>query len=168
MRLWLLLPLMVALGAVENTLASLAGVVALRVDLSVVWAVFLAVRVGGAEGAALALLLGLCHDSVSNTPFGLHGLVGLATWSALRLASRWLMVQRLSVQLGLILGAGVFARLLSLPLAVGLGADSHLAGSVLAWMPLQVLLQAGLAPILWSLARRVCDPHDRRLRPARA
>lgn len=168
MRMWFLLPLMLVLGALETVLARLAGVVSLRIDLSVMLVVFLSVRSGGAEGAALALLLGLCQDSFSNTPAGLHGLTALATWSGLRIVSRWLIAQRLSVQIGLLLGAGVFARMLSLLLVIGSGADPHLFTIGLAWTPLQLLLQLGLTLPVWSLARRLCDPHDRRLRPARA
>lgn len=166
--MWLLVPLMLALGALETVLARLAGVVSLRIDLAVMLVVFLSVRAGGADGAALALLVGLCQDSFSNTPAGLHGLTALATWSGLRLVSRWLIAQRLSVQLGLLLGAGLFARMLALLLMIGSGADARLFSVGLVWTPLQLLLQLALALPIWSLARRLCDPHDQRLRPARA
>jgi rod shape-determining protein MreD len=165
--MWAIVPLFVILAAAETSLARLAGIVSVRADIAIILVVFLAVRRGGAEGALLSWLLGLCQDSLSLAPWGLHGLIALATWSGLRLAGRWLLSQRRSIQVGMLVAASIFARLLVLLLAAAAGAEHRLVLSGLAWTPLHVLAQALLALPVWALARKLCDPGDLYLHPAR-
>jgi rod shape-determining protein MreD len=159
MRLLLTLALALLLLSVQAVALQAFGVVALRVEVTVLLVAFLALRATTLEGAVGAYALGYLLDMVSGRPTGLFTFLGVAVFLVGRLANSVVDVR----------SAGAFVLFVA-----GLDATHGVLAAFFTWMtskgatasslhtvPWQALVTALAAFCLYPLLRRMDPGSDR-------
>jgi hypothetical protein len=158
LRVFLLVLLGLFLLTLEGVVVRFLHWEIVRIDISLLLTVFVALEFDSMEGSILAFLLGVVQDSFAATVPGLLTTVNLVLWIFVRWARRFLLSGQTSVRLGLVFGSSLISGLLVIGLL-----DFAQADSGFLWLPLkmlvpQALLQMAMAVPVWWLVKRVLGP----------
>ena len=155
---------LLALGAFALLLVGAAAQFSRLVpDVPLLFAVSLALRVGGARAVLAAAALGYGADLLSGAPFGFHALLSVGAFALARGADRSLDLRRPVAVAALVallaplyhLAAIALGQLGGIPIEVGFGTGVGIG--------LRALLDAAAAPLVDAVARAVSRSGDEEL-----
>jgi hypothetical protein len=142
-----------ALLTLESVVVKQAGMVLGRIDVTVVLVAFLALRATLLEGAFSAFAVGYLLDLMSGQPTGLFTFLAVFTFLVGRLVSTFVDVRGAMSFALFAMGADVGHGLLS-AFFTWLTVKDGSTSSLLAGLPLQVVLTGAAALALFPLLRR--------------
>ncbi|MFP2907270.1 hypothetical protein ACLESD_19930 [Pyxidicoccus sp. 3LFB2] len=145
--------LALALLTLESVVVKQAGLVLGRIDVTVVLVAFLALRATMLEGAVTAFAVGYLLDLMSGQPTGLYTFLAVFTFLVGRLVSTFVDVRGAMSFALFAMGADVGHSLLA-SFFTWLTVKDGSTSSLLAGVPLQVMLTGAAALALFPLLRR--------------
>lgn len=145
--------LALALLTLESVVVKQAGLVLGRIDVTVVLVAFLALRATMLEGATTAFAVGYLLDLMSGQPTGLYTFLAVFTFLVGRLVSTFVDVRGAMSFALFAMGADVGHSLLA-TFFTWLTVKDGGTTSLLAGVPLQVMLTGAAALVLFPLLRR--------------
>jgi cell shape-determining protein MreD len=124
-------------------------------DFAPLFAIALALQLGGARGLVGAAVIGIAADTLAGAPFGHLTLLCVVPYLGARAANASLELRSRAAQAALAAIWTPLSVLLTLGLAWGAGAHAELAPRFLLGIVLQTGVAAALAPMIGTLVERV-------------
>ncbi len=160
MRFLLTVALALGLLTVESVVVKYLGLSLVRIDVTVVLVVFLALRSGMLEGAVSAFSVGYLLDVMSGHPTGLYPFLAVLVFLVVRLGGAVVdarsPVAFMAFTAAAELGHGLLAAFFN-----WMTSKEGQVPASLSVLPLQVLLTVIAAVALWPLLKRFEAPQER-------
>ncbi|MFZ5469051.1 MAG: hypothetical protein ACOZIN_06375 [Myxococcota bacterium] len=161
MRFLITVGIALVLLAVESVVVRYLGLSVSRIDVTVALVVFLSIRASVAEGAFSSFAIGYLLDVMSGRPTGLYPFLAVLTFVLARLPSALVEVRGPTLFVLFAAGADLFHGLLGAFFSWLTSPAGTVPTAALSGLPLQVLLTAVAARLMWPLLRRI-DPGSER------
>jgi rod shape-determining protein MreD len=161
MKFFLTVVLALALLTVESVVVRYLGFSIVRIDVTVAIVAFLALRAGTLEGAVSAYGVGYLLDLTSGQPTGLYTFLAVFTFLLGRLAASLVDVRSRVAFALFALGADVGHSLLAIFFSWLTSKAGGYGASAFAAIPVQALLTALAALLLYPLLHRIDSGEDR-------